>query len=666
MILSDFLSIVLGLKRDKLLLQKNKNMASIKEKHKEIFDFLMEKHRQNPELRFLVRRINKGGKLDKGFWFYGSDTYLDVSFWDVWENHTSVSMGFRVFSNGISELFFKGKDNENKARIFDKLANTLGGFKQGTQNNNTSKAKKGDNTSQWYKRLEGDNYLKNLEDFIAFDLPVINSILKREDKDGNLFPFITDEKFEVSLARIKNWQFINYLGIPTKEVEEVNLPNVIKESVKLLALRIENIKRFSSAYISLDSPIVCFYGKNGTGKTTLLRSIAVAIAGEDNIGTFNSDLTPLLKIKNIDKDEVHYTENAKIELTYTVDNSTKDAPNYNSILMTYKAINKRLTIKNNAIDSLTKNVNPQAFKLNKQEDDIFKTLMIGFAQQGKDEQDKGKKHVPSPNINDLEYLIYDISDSRFQEFITWVGDKLSPEKVGSFAERQENREQINAIFSIINEVTGDEMILSAESTTSLIKNKSNPNGISLSLMSQGYQNVVGWVGFFIKRLWEVAKVKLFADEDFMQMPAICLIDEIDTYLHPEWQYRILSVLSNRFPNVQFIVTSHSPFVLSSIPQEKILLYELIEENGEIVIKEETKNLYGAQINDVALEMGTTKRFGEVNEEVEGLLEKVFSNDTEGAKKDLAELEIKINSDDSDLRKAATLIKSKEMFKQSAK
>ena len=660
MILSDFLTIVWGLKRDKLLLQKNKKMASIKEKHKEIFDFLMEKHRQNPDVRFLLRQINKGDKLNKGFWFYGNDDYLCISFWNAWETLANVNIAFLVFSNGITEIRFEGKDNESKAKVFNILVNSLGGFTQEVQGKNTIKAKKGDHIPHWTKRLEGKDYLKNLEDFISFDLPVINSILKREDKNGNLFPFITEEKFEVSLARIKVWQLVDDFERPY-EVEEINLPTVIKESVKLLALRLENIKRFSSAYISLDSPIVCFYGKNGTGKTTLLRSIAVAIAGEDNIGTFNSDLTPLLKVKSINKDELDYVENAKIELTYTVDNSTKDAPNYNAILMTYKSINKRLTIKNDAIDLVTKNVNPQAFKLNKQEDDIFKTLMIGFAQQGKDELDKNKLKVPSPNFNDLEYLIYDKSDSRFQEFVTWIGDKLSPEKVGSYTERQENREQINAIFSIINKITGDEITLSAESTTSLIKNKSNPNGIALSLMSQGYQNVVGWVGYFIKRLWEAAQVQLFADEDFMQMPAICLIDEIDTYLHPEWQYRILSVLSETFKNVQFIVTSHSPFVLSSIPNDKILKYELIEEDGEIIIKENRDNLYGAQINNVAEEMGTTKRFKDVDDKVEVLFNNIYEGHLELANAELNDLKHTIDPNDSDLLRASTIIKTKEIL-----
>ncbi|MGR8935765.1 MAG: AAA family ATPase, partial [Gammaproteobacteria bacterium] len=50
---------------------------------------------------------------------------------------------------------------------------------------------------------------------------------------------------------------------------------------------------------------------------------------------------------------------------------------------------------------------------------------------------------------------------------------------------------------------------------------------------------------------------------------IVLIDEIDLHLHPSWQQRILPDLMRTFPNIQFIVTTHSPQVLTSIPADCI-------------------------------------------------------------------------------------------------
>ena len=65
------------------------------------------------------------------------------------------------------------------------------------------------------------------------------------------------------------------------------------------------------------------------------------------------------------------------------------------------------------------------------------------------------------------------------------------------------------------------------------------------------------------------------------MPGIVLIDEIETHLHLELQKNIMSFLTTIFPNVQFIVTTHSPFILNSLGN--IVIYDLesriLIENG---------------------------------------------------------------------------------------
>lgn len=54
---------------------------------------------------------------------------------------------------------------------------------------------------------------------------------------------------------------------------------------------------------------------------------------------------------------------------------------------------------------------------------------------------------------------------------------------------------------------------------------------------------------------------------------IVLIDEIELHLHPSWQRKVLPALTKTFPNIQFIVTTHSPQVLSSVAKESILILE---------------------------------------------------------------------------------------------
>ena len=56
------------------------------------------------------------------------------------------------------------------------------------------------------------------------------------------------------------------------------------------------------------------------------------------------------------------------------------------------------------------------------------------------------------------------------------------------------------------------------------------------------------------------------------MQGVVLIDEIETHLHLELQKRILKLLTTVFPNIQFIITTHSPFILSSL--ENTVIYDL--------------------------------------------------------------------------------------------
>ena len=56
------------------------------------------------------------------------------------------------------------------------------------------------------------------------------------------------------------------------------------------------------------------------------------------------------------------------------------------------------------------------------------------------------------------------------------------------------------------------------------------------------------------------------------MPGIALVDEVENHLHLSLQKRVLPILTGLFPNIQFIVTTHSPFVLSSL--DSAVVYDL--------------------------------------------------------------------------------------------
>lgn len=88
------------------------------------------------------------------------------------------------------------------------------------------------------------------------------------------------------------------------------------------------------------------------------------------------------------------------------------------------------------------------------------------------------------------------------------------------------------------------------------------NGISLSVdqLSDGEKCMIALVGDLARRL-TLANPEM---DDPLQGNGIVLIDEIELHLHPEWQKSVLPRMLQAFPNVQFVVTTHSPLVLAQL------------------------------------------------------------------------------------------------------
>lgn len=78
--------------------------------------------------------------------------------------------------------------------------------------------------------------------------------------------------------------------------------------------------------------------------------------------------------------------------------------------------------------------------------------------------------------------------------------------------------------------------------------------VPLDSLSLGYQTMFSWT---VDLAWRMAEHHKESD-DPLREPAIVLIDELDLHLHPKWQRRVRRDLSEVFPQVQFVVTTHSP------------------------------------------------------------------------------------------------------------
>ncbi|MEI7909439.1 MAG: AAA family ATPase [Verrucomicrobiota bacterium] len=179
----------------------------------------------------------------------------------------------------------------------------------------------------------------------------------------------------------------------------------------------------------------------------------------------------------------------------------------------------------------------------------------------------------------------------------------------------------------------------------LLDNKMDGDAYDIRLLSDGFKTVIAMVMDIASRMVE-ANPDLGATA--LESPGIVLIDEIELHLHPSWQQRIIPDLQRTFPNVQFICTTHSPQVLSTVKQESI---RVITEEGEIKTGQEMGvNSFGAQsyfILEDLMKVSPNPRIPEVE------------NLKEVMKKRLNESEI--NLGDSDIQRLENMIGARDPF-----
>ena len=149
-------------------------------------------------------------------------------------------------------------------------------------------------------------------------------------------------------------------------------------------------------------------------------------------------------------------------------------------------------------------------------------------------------------------------------------------------------------------------------------------------LSDGYKNTLSLVGDIAYRM-AVLNPQLLKDVT-KKTPGVVLIDEVDQHLHPLWQKNILKCLMQIFPKVQFVVTTHSPSIISSAINSNLIL---LDNDG---CHYYGRGAYGKDVNSVLYEiMGAGYRPDEIESKLREFNDCLDKCDFEKAKNILDEL-----------------------------
>lgn len=178
------------------------------------------------------------------------------------------------------------------------------------------------------------------------------------------------------------------------------------------------------------------------------------------------------------------------------------------------------------------------------------------------------------------------------------------------------------------------------------------NGETLNVLqlSQGEKSLMALVGDIARRL---AMMNPALDNP-LHGDGIVLIDEVDMHLHPSWQRSIINRLTGTFPNCQFVLTTHSPLVISDC--KDILVYSI--ENGEVTT---VPSQYGQDANTVLLDvMDTHIRNTQVAEKLSDALDAIQNFDLDKARQLISELDRDLPSSNLELTKTKLLLRKQEL------
>ncbi|WP_310485668.1 AAA family ATPase [Chamaesiphon sp. VAR_48_metabat_403] len=179
--------------------------------------------------------------------------------------------------------------------------------------------------------------------------------------------------------------------------------------------------------------------------------------------------------------------------------------------------------------------------------------------------------------------------------------------------------------------------------------------IAIELLSDGEKNLLAMVSDLSRKLAENNKNL----ENPLEASALVLIDEIELHLHPAWQRMIIPRLTETFPNCQFIVTTHSPQVLSHVDPECI---HILDYDGDNVVVKRPDSSYGLDSNRILEDiLGVSKRPQEVQDRMSELFRTINNNDLESAKEIVKELGDKIGIAEPELVKAEATIKRRKII-----
>ena len=375
--------------------------------------------------------------------------------------------------------------------------------------------------------------------------------------------------------------------------------------MRIEEIAISNFRGIKNQTIVFDGKSTVFFGVNGTGKSTILRAINVM---------FSRIVQKIVQSRykqtiNMTKEDIRFGESkASIEVEISLANTNKKIKYKRSL---EKKMN-RLSYSQDSLNEIAELFEELYLSNEKANMPIF--VNYGVHRVVLDIPLRIKRNHSFDKIAAFEKAIESKID--FRTFFEWFRNQ---EDYENEIKVNENHNYVDSSLQAVRNA-----IYKMLDGFSDIKIKRNPlrmtilkddTTLEIGQLSDGEKCTIALIGDLARRLALANPEK----KNPLEGSGIALIDEVELHMHPKWQRKIIPMLSETFPNIQFIITTHSPQVLGEL-DDNINVFLINQENNISTI-EKIQSLIAWDSNLILEElMGTDSLNFKMKEKVRTLFE----------------------------------------------
>lgn len=354
-------------------------------------------------------------------------------------------------------------------------------------------------------------------------------------------------------------------------------------------IEIENFRSIVSMELNFKPGVNLLIGDNGVGKTSILDAIVIALGGYLNgvngVSVKNIVMADVrLNTVNVGSvsTSIQYHTPVRIGCELNVDNQIykwerireDESPRRNT----------KIVKRDGDISRYAKEITNDVA----QELPVFSYQSSVRASQTRrgDFGAKMKKKMDDRRCGYLGCLDSVLDLKRVKEWC-YEMQRVEFEQEKKIAEYEQFKEIVGTVMQWMSELKEAPKVYYSRQHRDIVYAEKN-EVLPISCLSAGYQSVLWMVMDIAYRLATLNPGKMNLNES----KGVVLIDEVDMHLHPKWQWNVIKTLEKTFPNIQFIIATHSPIIISSCKRGNLILID-----GEQKVTY-LKNAYGYSVNDV--------------------------------------------------------------------